>query len=191
MRPFVRTLFLAALTAGATAGAQTLEQSLAAYNRKDYATALAGFEKLADQGVAAAQYGMGVMYANGRGVAKDETEAVRWYRKAADQDVAAAQLDLGLAYELGRGVPKDATEAVRWYRKSADQGLRFAQYRLALMYDRGQGVARNNVEAYKWLVLAEAGGFEDAESDRRNLELIMTREEIAEARRLASQWKPR
>ena len=35
--------------------------------------------------IAGAQFNLGVMYANGRGVLKDEAEAVRWYRLAAEQ----------------------------------------------------------------------------------------------------------
>ena len=45
----------------------------------------------ADQGDAAAQFNLGVMYDNGRGVLKDEAEAVRWYRLAAEQGDADAR----------------------------------------------------------------------------------------------------
>jgi hypothetical protein len=41
----------------------------------------------ADQGRAEAQYNLGVMHANGQGVAQDDAEAVRLYRLAADQDL--------------------------------------------------------------------------------------------------------
>jgi TPR repeat protein len=39
----------------------------------------------ADRGHANAQYNLGVCYANGTGVTKDEREAIHWYRLAADQ----------------------------------------------------------------------------------------------------------
>ena len=39
-----------------------------------------------------AQFAVGVLYAEGRGVAKDEREALRWYRAAAEQGV---QLRIG------------------------------------------------------------------------------------------------
>lgn len=39
----------------------------------------------AERGVAAAQHDLGVMYAEGEGVAEDDHEAVRWFRKAAEQ----------------------------------------------------------------------------------------------------------
>ncbi len=46
-----------------------------------------------------AQYNLGVMYANGQGVPKDEKQAVVWYRKAAEQGYADAQHNLGLMQE--------------------------------------------------------------------------------------------
>ena len=55
----------------------------AAYNAGDYAKAYAEFLPAARGGDAQAQTYIGVMYYNGRGVAKDEAEAVRWYRKEA------------------------------------------------------------------------------------------------------------
>jgi TPR repeat protein len=39
----------------------------------------------AEQGEAKAQFRLGYIYSQGKGVSQDYTEAVRWYRKAADQ----------------------------------------------------------------------------------------------------------
>ncbi|NCX22776.1 MAG: sel1 repeat family protein, partial [Betaproteobacteria bacterium] len=75
-----------------------LEDGLAAYIRKDYATALAKFRSAAQQGVADAQYNLGVMYEKGRGVAQDYGEAVRWYQMAAQQGYKEAQYNLGVMY---------------------------------------------------------------------------------------------
>ena len=84
----------------------------------------------AEQGDAEAQYNLGFMYAEGRGVSKDEAEAVRWYRLGADQGFTVAQLELGLMLMLmsdaGEGVSKDEPELVRWYRLGADQGFAVA-----------------------------------------------------------------
>ena len=60
----------------------------------------------AEQGDPDAQSILGLMYANGEGVLKDDTEAVRWYRLAADQGVALTQYNLGHMYFLGRGGPQ-------------------------------------------------------------------------------------
>ncbi len=50
----------------------------------------------AEQGDAAAQFNLGVMYSFGDGVLQDDKEAVRWYRKSAEQGVAEAQYNLGV-----------------------------------------------------------------------------------------------
>ena len=65
------------------------------------AIVFAAFILAADQGFAEAQFKLGIMYAEGRGVLKDEAEAVRWYRLAADQGLAGAQGDLGIMYASG------------------------------------------------------------------------------------------
>ena len=52
-------------------------------------------EQQASQGLAAAQFNLGVAYANGRGVPQDDVQAVKWYRLAADQGNASAQYNLG------------------------------------------------------------------------------------------------
>ncbi len=66
-----------------------------AYERGDYETALKEFRPLADQGDPLAQATLGLMYAEGEGVAQDYQEAVRWYRLAAEQGHASGQFSLG------------------------------------------------------------------------------------------------
>jgi TPR repeat protein len=48
------------------------------------------------------------MYANGKGVSKDDKQAVYWYQKAAAQENTGAQYNLGVMYTNGKGVSKDA-----------------------------------------------------------------------------------
>ena len=60
------------------------ESGLEAYNRGDYKNAFLIFNCLTEQGDAAAQYQLGVMYADGEGVPQDDSEALRWYRMAAE-----------------------------------------------------------------------------------------------------------
>ncbi|MBT5651800.1 MAG: sel1 repeat family protein, partial [Nitrospina sp.] len=69
-----------------------------AYKRSDYKTALEKWKPLAEQGNANGQNGLGVLYANGQGVAQDYREAVKWYRLSAEQGVAKAQYNLGVMY---------------------------------------------------------------------------------------------
>lgn len=139
-----------------------IEDASAAYLRGDYATAYRLIKPLAEQGNAKAQFNLGVMYHN------------------------------------GHGVPQDYTEAMKWYKKAAEQGHADAQYLLGAMYGTGQGVPQDSVLAYMWLSLA-ASRFSASEGEKRGMAVLngeiiaskMTPAQIAEAERLAREWKPK
>ena len=82
---------------------------------QDFEKAKHWYTKSAAQGLAEAQYRLGVMYEYGDGVTQDDVEAVSWYRKAAEQGHARAQKWLGWMYSKGRGVPRDYIHAYKWY----------------------------------------------------------------------------
>ena len=50
---------------------------------QDYVEAMAWFHRAAEQGYAAAQHNLGVMYRNGEGVPQDDFEAYKWFNLAA------------------------------------------------------------------------------------------------------------
>jgi hypothetical protein len=145
----------------------------------------------AEQGNAEEQTNLGIMYDSGQGVPQDHAEAVRWYRLAAEQGDARAQTRLGIMYENGQGVPQDYAEAVRWYRLAAEQGDARAQYSLGIMYDNGQGVPQDYVMAHMWANLAAAQGNALASKNRGITASKMTSAQIAEAQRLAREWRPK
>ena len=95
-RWFLPVLFI--LSTAAHSGAQNTKQSPAGD-----AVALA---RQATQGDAQAQVYLGLMYATGEGVGKNEAEAIRWYRAAAEQGQAQAQFLLGSMYDVGPSRPK-------------------------------------------------------------------------------------
>jgi TPR repeat protein len=134
--------------------ANALQRGEAAYNRKDYGTALHEWGLLAQQGSALAQASLGALYANGQGVARDDAAAVRWYRLAAAQGEVLAQTNLGWRYANGQSVPRDDVEAVRWYRLAAAQGNGYAYGNLGMMYEQGRGVTRDLAEAQRWYAKA-------------------------------------
>jgi TPR repeat protein len=137
-----------------------------AYQKNNnFSAALVQYQKAADQGNANAQYNLGVMYANGQGVAKDDAQAASWYRKAAEQGSALAQNNLGSMYRYGLGVTQNNAEAVKWYRKPADQGNAGAQFNLGVMYEKGQGVQQNYAEAVKWYRMAGDQGNANAQNN--------------------------
>lgn len=158
---------------------------------KDSAEAAKWYRLAAEQGYAQAQFNLGVIYATGEGVPKDDAEAVKWYRLAAEQGYAQAQFNLGVGYANGNGVPKENTEAARWYRLAAEQGYAKAQFNLSGMYWGGDGVPASHVLAYSWASLAAANGVLQAQERREYLAREMTREQIAEAQKIAAAFVPK
>ena len=190
-------LFLLAAFAALPATAQTFGESVTAYDRGDYATALRGFHRLADRGDADAQVWIGRMYDDGKGVPQDYVEAAKWYRYAAEQGNLGAQFWIGLKHHNGEGVLQDYVEAVKWFRRAAERGDSVAKPMLGLMYRYGNGVPQDYVQAHMWYNLAVAGtpaGETDgrylAERNRDKVARLLSRDELTRAQRLAREWRP-
>ncbi len=158
--------------------------------QQDDAAAALWFRKAAEQGYALAQTNLGVLYRDGRGVAEDATEAVMWLRKAADQGDAVSEFQLGNQYAFGKGVPQDYSEAMIWYRKAAEQGHRKAMLFLGVIYAEGRGVPQDYIRAHMWFSLSAAQGEQRAVTGLEMAERRMTPTQIAEAQKLARDWKP-
>ena len=105
-----------------------------AKERKDYKEAVRLFRLSAEQGYAGAQFNLGTMYYQEKGVPQDYKKAVKWYRLAAEQNVASAQNNLGSMYSDGLGVPQDYEEAFKWWGLAAEQGDEYAQRNLEKMH---------------------------------------------------------
>jgi TPR repeat protein len=178
------------LSSAAPVAAGPFEDSVAEYDRGDYENAYRLLVPLAEQGVAKAQVNLGLMYFYGQAVPQNDIEAEKWFRKAADQGDAFAEHNLGVMYANGWGLPVDLAEAAKWYQRAADLGLSDAQYDLGLMYAKGQGVPQDYVRARMWLNLSAAQGNKDAVGETGRIARVMTRSQIAEADKLAREWKP-
>lgn len=165
--------------------AQDYDAGEHAYKAGDYKTALREWRPLAEQGDVHAQYQIGLMYANGEGVAQDHVEAVRWYRLAAEQGHVEAQYKLGVRYSRGLGVMQDYTETARWHRLAAEQGHAHAQGNLGALYSFGRGVLQDDVTAHMWFNIAAANGSELAVQNRDGTAERMTAGAIAEAQQRA------
>ena len=158
-------VLLFSLFLGASSYSADFNKGLTAAQSGDFATALKEWKPLAEEGNAAAQNNLGLMYHNGWGVPQDYKEAARLYRLAAEQGDADAQGNLGVMYERGYGVPQDDKEAVNWYRLAAEQGYAIAQYNLGLMYEKGKGVPQDDKEAARLYRLAAEQGYADAQGN--------------------------
>ena len=91
-------------------------------------------------------------------------------------------------------MPQDDKESVRWFRLAAAQGEAEAQGGLGLAYGAGRGVPQDFVASHTWMTLAAArltGATQHgAMKFRDTIAAAMTSEQIAEAQRLAKDWKP-
>lgn len=137
----------------------TAEKALAAHDPK----AVDLLQKVADKGLAKAQFRLGGVYSGEGGFVKeDPAQAREWTQKAASAGVTRAMYNLGLYYYNGYGTTKNQVMAANWFRKSAESGLVAGQYNLGVMYLQGDGVPLDPSEAYKWLKIAAKAGDKDA-----------------------------
>ncbi len=89
----------------------------------------------------------------------------------------------------------DYATALRLWLPLAEQGDAIVQFNLGLLYYWGRGGLQDSVqdyvEAHKWFNVAAAGGNLTAAGNRDWLAKKMTPDQIAEAQRLAREWKPK
>jgi len=160
-------------------------EAMAAYRVADYQTAYREFLPLAEKGMAAAQYKLGLMYENGRGVAKDLDQAEKWYGLAADQGYSSAQYNLGFVHYS----QNDIAGTTEWWSRAAQGGDEQAMFSLGFIFAEGDRAPHDPVQAHMWYDLAAAHGSADAAYKRDQLASKMSADEVAEARRLARTWE--
>ncbi len=138
----------------------------------------------AAQGDAEAQFGLGLKFALGSGVALDYGQAADWYRKAAEQNHCLAQFNLGMMYVRGQGMARDDAQSTQWFSKAALQGDAGAQYYMGESHHRASFVgspkhaAESRIEAYKWFHLAAAQGYRGSDAAGAILLFKMTNEDV-------------
>jgi uncharacterized protein len=149
------------------------------------------FRRAAEKGDPVGQHHLGDMYRVGQGVKLDKREAVRWFQKAADQGSPESLLVLGWMNKSGEGIPQNLSIALKRYLELANRGDYRGQKIVGQIYENGDGVLQDFVLAHMWYNLAEASGGGQAKKYRERISLKMTSKQIAEAQRLARQWKPK
>lgn len=154
------------------------------------AKAFLWYEKSALQGYKDAQSTLAWMYDIGNGAPQDYYKAAQWYKKAAMQGDPESQNRLAYLHQIGLGVEQDYSQALFWCKKAANQNYAKAQLQLATMYGLGRGVSQDLIQTYKWASIAAMHGEEQAVTLREDTAQEMTPEQIAEAQRLAKEWKP-
>lgn len=150
-------LAFATMTVPAQAG---VREALEAYDRGNYAGALAACKEAAERGDPSCQNMLGILYGSGRGVHASEVEAAKWFRRAAEQGHGYAAVNLGYSYERGLGVPKSDQEAEKWFLLAAKQHIAAGEFAVGALHLRMNEDPR---EALKWFRLAAKQGYALAE----------------------------
>lgn len=92
------------------------------------------FKDKAQQGHAAAQYNLALIFEEGMGSPKDLPQALKWYKRSAEQEYVRAQYKLGYLYYFGSESIRNYDQAVQWLNRAADQNDANAIYRLGSIY---------------------------------------------------------
>ena len=170
-----------------------LEYALGDGVEMDKSEAARWFRRAAEQKLVEAQVELGLCYAHGDGVAANGSEAIEWFRKAVAQGSMDGEYQIGRCYLEGTGFPKDIEQGVKWIRHAAERGLPAAQNALGQCYEKGTGVAKDALQACKWFTLAAARDDANAVDIRvsvAKVEALLSKDQVAEAQRLAREFKP-
>ncbi|MEL6644224.1 MAG: tetratricopeptide repeat protein [Pseudomonadota bacterium] len=117
------TLIFAGFVALASPAVAELEEARDLMEAGRFEEAMEAFLPAARSGNAEAEEWIGVMYALGLGVERDDVRAFEWYLRAAMKGHPGAQSGVGWYYEVGRGMPApDLVRAYMWYVLSAIGG---------------------------------------------------------------------
>ena len=163
----------------------------------DYTLARRWLRRAAAEGDGLAAKHLGYMHLLGEGVTRSPAAAVNWLGRAAARGEAEAQFEIGRMYYRGDGLPQDHVLAARWVGLSAELGQTQAQALFGYMHEHGEGIAQDFVKAHKWYNLAvsrlPSWNEEVREIAREGRDRVASRladAQLAEAQRLAREWKP-
>ena len=145
-------------------------------------------KRAAERGNARAQFDLGLMYANGDGVEKNEALALMWFNRAAQNNFSKAlnvkkvatvkgtsqkfrfaqeaakrgdtraQFDLAMMYQRGEGVNKNEKLAFKYFHKAARKNHAEAKFQMGLCFAEGRGVKKQSQLARYWFKLAAKAG---------------------------------
>lgn len=167
----MRNLWLlgVALALAAPAEAQSVKAGVAAWQRSDYAGAVAIWRPLAEKGDADAAFNLGQAYRLGRGVPLNLGAAQTWLGRAAAKDHVDAQATLGLLlFDSG-----NRAAGLRWLRSAADKGDARASLVLGTALFNGDGIGRDPVRAYAYVSRAAAEGLAPAKATLEEMDRII------------------
>lgn len=153
--------------------AQSVKSGIDAWQRSDYAGAVAIWRPLAEKGDPDAEFNLAQAYRLGRGVPTNLAAAKTWFERAATQGHVDAQTTLGLLlFQNG-----NQGEGLKWLKQAADQG----EPRALLVYGtalvNGDGVTQDPILGYAYVSRAAAQGLEPAKQTLAQLDKLISLED--------------
>lgn len=162
-------LFGASLVWAAPASAQNVKAGIDAWQRGDYAGAVAIWRPLAEAGDPDASFNMGQAYRLGRGVLVDLGTAQTWLEQAARKDHVDAQTTLGLLlFQNG-----NQAEGLKWLKMGSEKGDPRAMLVYGTALFNGDGVAQDPVLGYAYVSRSAAQGLEPARNTLAQMDEII------------------
>jgi hypothetical protein len=164
-------LVAAALVVAAAAplSAQSVRAGIEAWQRGEYAAAVAAWRPLAEKGDADAAFNLGQAYRLGRGVPINIAAATTWFQRAAAKGHLDAQTTLGLLlFQNG-----DQPGGLKWLKAAAEKG----EPRALLVYGtalvNGDSVKKDPVLGYAYVSRAAAQGLAPAKETLAQLDQML------------------
>ncbi len=153
----------------AALAAQSVKAGIEAWQRADYAAAVAIWRPLAEKGDADAAFNLGQAYRLGRGVPTNLAAAKTWFERSAEKGHVDAQTTLGLLlFQNG-----DQAAGLRWLKSAAEKG----EPRALLVYGtalvNGDGVTQDPVLGYAYVSRAAAQGLAPGKETLKQLDQIL------------------
>jgi cell division septation protein DedD len=173
------------IVTAAPISAQSVRAGIDAWQRSDYAGAVAIWRPLAEKGDPDAEFNLGQAYRLGRGVPINLAAAKTWFERAANQGHVDAETTLGLLlFQNG-----DQAPGLKWLKKAADQG----EPRALLVYGtalvNGDSIPQDPVLGYAYVSRAAAQGLEPARDTLQQLDQLLSLDQrkrgLAIARQMA------
>jgi len=168
----IHKYLVAAALIGAAASplsAQSVKAGIEAWQRGEYAAAVAVWRPLAEKGDADAEFNLGQAYRLGRGVPTNIAAATTWFQRAAAKGHIDAQTTLGLLlFQNG-----DQAGGLKWLKAAAEKG----EPRALLVYGtalvNGDGVKKDPVLGYAYVSRAAAQGLAPARETLAQLDQML------------------
>jgi serine/threonine-protein kinase len=132
-------------------GAELEQQAASLYKANRFSEAATLFDQACSAGNREACDNLGVMYATGKGVAKDDARAAALYATACNAGNALGCNNLGNIFASGRGVSKDNAQAASLYTKACAAGNAIGCSNIGNYYRLGLGVEKDAAKARQFL----------------------------------------